>query len=122
MGVEQETSLVVYEFDTVLQAEIVADKKLYNETNPYYGVYRALKETLRSESVNKMQLGYADFYSVAHFLLEDEVTNHAFREWIKTRSFEWENGWLPKNARRLYVVGKQEILRRDGKKRKQKEI
>ena len=119
MSVEShgEISMVVYEFRQIFDHEIEIDKARFNETNPYYGVYRALKETLRSETVNSMKLNYVDVYSLVHFLLEEKVTNFAFREWIKTRSFEWENGWLSKNAYRIYTIGKQEILKNMGKKK-----
>ncbi len=115
-----EISLVVHQFSLVLEANVEYDKKVYNETNPYYGVFRALKTTLQSQEINSMSLSTPDYYSIVSFLLDDEISATAFREWINLGEFEWEMGWLPKNARRLYAIGKQEILRNSGIKNHKK--
>lgn len=112
----EEMSVNLYAFSLVFEAEVEADKKRYNETNPYYGVYRALKSTMRSEEVNSLSLGTSDVYSIIHFLMANDDLRYALKDWVETSSWEWEMGWLGKNARKIYVVGKQEVLRRNGLK------
>lgn len=114
---EQEISITVFRFQEIFNSEVAADKVRFQNESDYFRVYRALKETMRSRELENMQLAKVDIYSIAYFLLDNEKTAYAFADWINTRAFDWENHWLPRNANRLYAVGKKEILRRKGVRR-----
>lgn len=111
-----EMSIMLLTFSLVLEAEIEADKRRYNETNPYYGVYRALKSTMRSKEMDVLFLSTTDVYSIVNFLKEDINSRYALKDWIETSRWDWEMGLMSKNARKIYAVGKQEMLRDGGAK------
>lgn len=113
-----EISLVVFNFGLILEREIESDKRKYNEDNPHYGVFRALKNTLRSGEFENMRLTLTDYHGIVNHLLEGEHTSEAFRDWVRISDFEWEHGWFSKNTSRLFVVGKREISSRNGGKGK----
>lgn len=113
----KKTPRIVREFEGIFDQESTRDEKIFRESrDSYYALYRSLKETMRSSELNKEKFKNSDLRLLSNHLLNSEKYGSSFREWIRTREWEWERKTLPVNAYRIYALGKQEILRREGKK------
>jgi|GEM_PF-5151115 len=106
---EPRTFQVIEKFEKVYHREFLEDERRFHEKDSVHTRYRVLKEVLRSTSFSSEKFENEDIRVLADYLLKDEKLAEPFKDWIRTRSLEWERKTLPKNSYRLYALGKNKV-------------
>lgn len=108
---------VIQKFENIYTKELIIDEDRHHEGHgTHYSRYRSLRDTLRSKDLNQDRMKNDDIRTLSTYLVNDPIHSEHFREWIRVRTADWERKILPTNARFIYAVGRNEFLRKDGKK------
>lgn len=106
---------IISKFDRVLEKHFRHQRLVFEgREHLEHPRRRALSKAF--EEFTEEALSNQEITDLVHHLIKDREYSPVFREWVRIQADSWDNYLLPQNTHRILAVGRNELLRKKGKK------